>query len=520
MMHIKIRNLHLNTMLYLGFGTILMFVAIIAIIALIEFSRMWLYSHHLYTHVFEVNRTLRDIQRNINAVETYTFHSERTQNREALIAEYGKDEKETEKSFRFLYHNYTGPKTDIDSAFIAYNIWKPVQTSIDTFGYFSKQKLLMSRQISKWLQVMTDYNFNTVDRFFIKAQKERKGMKYLFGIVISLTFISSGIIIYLFILGIKNPLKDLTSVTRQFSNGNYKTRSNFKADNELGLLADSFNRLASSVDSQYEQLIEQSQTLSLQKNELFDKYGELAVEKERAESADRLKTAFLLNMSHELRTPLNSIIGFSGILLQQLPGTLNEEQIKQLKMIQLSGRHLLSLINDILDISKIEAGEMKPDLEFFDLNEVVEEVVNQILPSAKEKGLLLTYPVKLSDGRIENDRKRITQVLINLINNAVKFTVKGFVRITCCRDKKWVFIDISDSGIGIKDIDLKNLFTPFLQLENNLVRNYEGSGLGLSISRKLVELLHGSIDVKSQYDVGTTFTVKLPILQKELFPEQ
>jgi len=370
---------------------------------------------------------------------------------------------------------------------------------------------------TKALEFMKNNNFNTIDHFFKKAQKERTKMKTLLIIVIILTFISSGIIIYLFVLRIKIPIQELTKVTQQFSEGNYNVRSNFRSDNELGVLSDSFNMLASSVDRQYQQLTEQSNTLELQKNELFEKYNELEIEKERAESADRLKTAFLLNMSHELRTPLHSIIGFSAILLQQLPGSLNAEQIKQLKMIQLSGRHLLSLINDILDISKIEAGEIKPDIELFDINHLLETVVDQFMPAVREKGLWLNYPDKIADGKIESDRKRVTQILINLVNNAVKFTLKGSVSITCCRNDHNLYIDISDTGIGIREENLGNLFTPFLQLENNLTRNFEGSGLGLSISQKLIEMLHGSITVQSVYGVGSTFTVTLPLSIKEKF---
>lgn len=502
----KLRNMNLNTIVYLGFGIILKFVALISIVTLIQSHEMNYNSHYLYEHVFMVNKTLRDIQLKINSIEYMSLSGK---NVGQIYPDIYKNEQEIEKAFLFLYRNYEGPKNDIDSANIEYNYWKPNTQKIDSLVGIEKNS--HSREITRWLQTMTNYNLNIVDNFFKKSQKERSVMKTLVMIIIILTFTSSVVIIYVFILKIKLPIQELTRVTQQFSRGNYGIRSNFKSDNELGVLSASFNKLASSVDLQYQQLTEQSNTLRLQKNELFEKYNELAIEKERAESADRLKTAFLLNMSHELRTPLNSIIGFSGILLQQLPGALNDEQIKQLKMIQLSGRHLLSLINDVLDISKVEAGEIKPAIESFDINQVVEIVVNQFMPAIREKSLSLTYTNKLANGTIESDKKRITQVLINLVNNAVKFTQKGFVRITCCRDDGNLYIDVSDSGIGIKEEDLPNLFTPFLQLENNLTRNFEGSGLGLSISHKLVEMLHGSITVQSTYGVGSTFTIKLPV---------
>ena len=242
--------------------------------------------------------------------------------------------------------------------------------------------------------------------------------------------------------------------------------------------------------------------------------AQLEKAKERAESADKLKTAFLLNMSHELRTPLNSIIGFSGILIQQIPGPLNEEQIKQLKMVQTSGRHLLSLINDILDISRIDAGELKPHYEIFDIHEVIDEVLRLLQPFASSKGLFINFIKTPGISQIECDRKRISQILINLVNNAVKFTEAGSVVIQVRHDIDIVVIDVSDTGIGIKEEDKEKLFNPFLQLENNLVRKFEGSGLGLSISKKLIDMLHGSITVKSEYGKGSTFTIVLPVKKK------
>ncbi len=237
---------------------------------------------------------------------------------------------------------------------------------------------------------------------------------------------------------------------------------------------------------------------------------ELELAKDRAESADRLKTAFLLNMSHELRTPLNSIIGFSGILLQEFPGPLNNEQKKQLGMIQSSGRHLLSLINDILDLSKIEAGQISANYEYFYLEKLLEEVVELEEPTAFNKGIAIHY-IKDDPIEIFCDRKRVLQVMLNLLNNAIKFTEKGTVTIRCYREFEIAKVDVADTGIGIKKENISKLFKPFIQLENDLTRNYEGSGLGLSISKKLMDLLHGDITVKSNYGSGTIFTVSIPV---------
>jgi signal transduction histidine kinase len=238
---------------------------------------------------------------------------------------------------------------------------------------------------------------------------------------------------------------------------------------------------------------------------------ELENAKERAESADRLKTAFLLNMSHELRTPLNSIIGFSGILLNQLAGPLNGEQRKQMEMVLKSGRHLLSLINDILDISKIEAGELKPDYSSVDLSELISEVVRLVESQARNKGLKLSFENSFTSRMITTDKIRVRQILINLIYNAVKFTESGEVRIRSWAEGEQIKIEITDTGIGIRAEDLEKLFNPFVQLENSLVRKFEGSGLGLSISKKLVDMLNGTIAVQSQAGKGSTFILSLPV---------
>ncbi|MBN1658096.1 MAG: GAF domain-containing protein [Anaerolineae bacterium] len=231
---------------------------------------------------------------------------------------------------------------------------------------------------------------------------------------------------------------------------------------------------------------------------------------EAAQEADRLKSAFLASMSHELRTPLNSIIGFTGILLQGLVGPLNGEQQKQLGMVMHSARHLLALINDVLDISKIEAGELQLASERFDACQAVQHAVQTVTPIANKKGLALIVEVSPEVGRIVGDRRRLEQVLINLINNALKFTNKGEVRIRSHVANGKLVTQVTDTGIGIRPEDLPKLFKPFRQLETGVARRHEGTGLGLAICDRLVTLMGGTIGVESRWGEGSTFTFALP----------
>lgn len=241
----------------------------------------------------------------------------------------------------------------------------------------------------------------------------------------------------------------------------------------------------------------------------------------RAEAADQIKSAFLATMSHELRTPLNSIIGFTGILLQELAGPLNPEQSKQLGMVRESARHLLDLINDVLDISKIEAGQLEVAAAPIDLSALIERVASTVKPLATKKGLDFNIQMDHCPSEIVSDERRLSQILLNLLNNAVKFTETGEITLRVEHSEQFqagpsvppqpaVRFTVGDTGIGIKEKDLGLLFEPFRQLDTGLTRQHEGTGLGLAISRRLTDLLGGDISVRSKWQEGSEFTVVIP----------
>ncbi len=248
--------------------------------------------------------------------------------------------------------------------------------------------------------------------------------------------------------------------------------------------------------------------------------ADLTAATERAQAADRLKSVFLAVMSHELRTPLNSIIGFTGILLQGLAGSLNPEQTKQLGMVQSSARHLLTLINDILDISKIEAGEIKVVHEPFDLRASIGKIAGIVQPLAQQKGLMLNTEVAPEIDMLTSDRRRVEQVLLNLLNNAVKFTDHGGVTlradVVAPPSGPVVRFQVKDTGSGIKPEDMEKLFKPFQQVNSGLARSHEGTGLGLAICKRLIILLGGEIGVRSVWGEGSTFEFMLPLLHGDL----
>jgi two-component system cell cycle sensor histidine kinase PleC len=273
-------------------------------------------------------------------------------------------------------------------------------------------------------------------------------------------------------------------------------------------LADSEQQLRASVT----ELRLSRRELEQQKQQLVDLAEKYAVEKNRAEAANRAKSEFLANISHELRTPLNAVIGFSEVMEQGLFGPLGHAKYQEYaRDIHGSGTYLLEVINDIRDMSKIEAGRMALDIDDVDVADIVEDSMKVVGQAAAERDISLSRhgPSRLI---IEADRRALTQVYLNLLSNAVKFTRDGgSVDVHLSRTRGLVRIAIKDTGIGIPEADIRKLGRPFEQVENQFSKSHQGSGLGLAISRALIELHGGSLQIKSREGQGTTVTCTLPI---------
>lgn len=277
--------------------------------------------------------------------------------------------------------------------------------------------------------------------------------------------------------------------------------------------------LAYQAIKEYRDVLEQqNQELDLQKNELVTQKLELSqqnveleIQKNQITEASRLKTNFLSNMSHELRTPLNSVIALSGILNRRLEHLIPQEEYSYLEIIERNGKNLLELINDILDISRIESGFVEIELTHFDLGVLVKEVVELINPLAKQKNVSLVNQNKINEYFITSDMSKCRHILQNIIGNAVKFTEEGKVEVKLELDDMHVSIHVIDEGIGISSENIKHIFDEFRQADASTSRKYGGSGLGLAIANKYVTMLGGKISVNSIVNQGSDFNIVLPL---------
>lgn len=303
---------------------------------------------------------------------------------------------------------------------------------------------------------------------------------------------------------IVKPVAHLKEVSEEIASGNLDIRASIQTGDEFQELSHAYNRMLRSLVSMQDELRRVN-------TDLDHKLDELAQANMALFEMNRLKSEFLATISHELRTPLNSILGFSDVLADA--ANLDTKQKHWINNIQSSGKMLLTLINDILDLAKLEAGKMRVHADEFSLRDLIEGQLQMQRPLADKKNIALDASVDPAIPILKQDGKKLEQILSNLISNAIKFTPEGGqITVTCKPDRAHIILSVTDNGVGIAPADQKLIFEKFRQAESGLTRHHGGTGLGLSIVRELTKLLGGDeVELESELGRGSTFTIRIPM---------
>jgi urea ABC transporter urea binding protein len=320
----------------------------------------------------------------------------------------------------------------------------------------------------------------------------------------------------------------LREAAQLMASGDLTARSPVLSNDAIGVLSSALNTMAQQISSLLN-------GLEVRRQQLEERSSELEVAKEAAEAANRAKSTFLANMTHELRTPLNAIIGYSELLQEEAEELGEEEFVTDLESINLAGKQLLSIISDILDISKIEAGKMTLCLERFEVSNLLEEVITTVQPLVAKNGNTIRVNCDSNLGTMYADYAKVRQALLNLGSNAAKFTAQGKITINVWKEERpieptnnsggslnptsgcqrsWIVFQVTDTGIGMTEDQVLRLFGAFAQADDSTTRRYGGTGLGLTISRKFCQMMGGDIAVDSEFEKGSTFTIRLPVVVK------
>ena len=297
------------------------------------------------------------------------------------------------------------------------------------------------------------------------------------------------------------PLRALREGVERIGGGDLDFRLDLKTGDEIEVLADEFNKMSADLQEAYTGL----------EQKVVERTQELTVANQKLDDASRHKSEFLANMSHELRTPLNSIMGFTRLVLRRSGEQLPEVQQENLKKVLASSDHLLNLINDLLDLSKIEAGRMEVFAADFKIEEVLLPAASTVEPMLRSDRVELVRDIKPDIPTLHTDKDKLRQIVLNLLSNAVKFTEEGEVRLSALSDNGMLNISVSDTGIGIDAKSVEKVFEDFQQADMSSTRKYGGTGLGLAIVKRLAILLGGDVGVVSELGKGTEFTLSIPV---------
>ena len=348
------------------------------------------------------------------------------------------------------------------------------------------------------------------------------------GLTALLLCLAAAVAAWLLSRSITRPVKALSVAADALARGDYARRIELRRTDELGVLAERFNWMAGQVETthaelsgQYEEVQVMAEELEQANQELELALGEADTARHDAESANRAKSDFLATMSHEIRTPINAIVGYAELLELGLSGPVTEAQAGQLGRIRVSGRHLIGLVDQVLDFARIESGTLRVERRSAPAAEAVETALTVLRPQAEKKGVALAAECEGEGGaRYLGDPQRVEQILVNVLSNAIKFTDEGGRASVACAtvegappghraNGRWVRVTVEDTGAGIEPGELERIFEPFVQVESGYTRRHEGTGLGLAISRRLAHSMGGELTVESAPGEGSRFTLWL-----------
>ncbi|MFG6093767.1 ATP-binding protein [Leptothoe sp. ISB3NOV94-8A] len=332
--------------------------------------------------------------------------------------------------------------------------------------------------------------------------------------ILLIGFVATGLLlsgIYLLSRRITRPITEITKAAIQLQSGQLEQSLSVNSKDEIGVLAQAFNHMSQQLKQSFDTLESTNQELEIRVKE---RTVELEAAKEVAEAATRTKSAFLANMSHELRTPLNSIIGYSEMIEEDVEIIGEASLIPDLRKIQGSSKHLLNLINSVLELSKIEAGRMELQLQSVNVMALVEDVLETIRPNAEKKLNHITLNTSNTMGSIETDFGKLRQCLLHLLSNANKFTERGQIILTVQtsqhQDESYLEFTVEDTGIGIAPDQLEHVFEAFTQADDSSTRPFDGTGLGLTITREFVYMLGGVVTAQNRPNKGAMFKIRIP----------
>jgi signal transduction histidine kinase len=381
------------------------------------------------------------------------------------------------------------------------------------FGITEKSTQSLTRELGNPYSIQVTANITPLEQTIRRKQIE------IF-MIFSISLVTLGAFLgFVIDKYVRQPFSLLENATQNFTSGNKQARVNISTKDEFGVLASFMNEMFDRITENEEQLNTEAKERKLaaqqvkeQRDALQQLTTELTIARDQAFEANHAKSAFLANMSHELRTPLNAIIGYSELLMDEAEDEKNIALIPDLGKIRQAGKHLLTLINDVLDISKIEAGKMELLLEDFKVAPMIDNVVNMINPMIENNNNTFDINIDNEIDFMHSDITRMKQILFNLLSNACKFTRNGNIKLIIKKpDSDHIDFNVIDSGIGIENDKIDRLFHEFVQADDSTTRKYGGTGLGLSICRRLIVLMGGNITVSSQVGNGSTFTATLPI---------